>query len=252
MNAPSPASRRSTASVYATRPVEPIDGVRRRLAAARAAQAAGRPCPLAERIELVREGIARLERVNADLVTELAWQMGRPVRYGGELGGVRERADYMASIAESALAPTVIEDSDRFRRVHRPRAASAIVFVIAPWNYPFLTAINTIVPALIAGNAVVLKHASQTPLAGERLAAGLRRTCPRGSSATSSSTTPPPRELIGRARLRLHQLHRQRARRAGDRARRRRHLRRHSAWSSAARTRATSAPTPTSTPPSTR
>ena len=63
----------------------------------------------------------------------------------------------------------MIEDSDRFRRV-LAREPLGLVLVIAPWNYPFLTAINTIVPALIAGNAVVLKHASQTPLAGERLA----------------------------------------------------------------------------------
>ena len=113
--------------------------------------------------------MARLDRVNADLVTELAWQMGRPVRYGGEMGGVRERTAYMAGIADDALAPEVVEDSDRFRR-YLAREPLGLVLVIAPWNYPFLTAINTIVPALIAGNAVVLKHASQTPLAGERLA----------------------------------------------------------------------------------
>jgi acyl-CoA reductase-like NAD-dependent aldehyde dehydrogenase len=107
--------------------------------------------------------------VNADLVTELAWQMGRPVRYGGEMGGVRERTAYMSEIAADSLAPTVIEDSDRFRR-YLAREPLGLVFVIAPWNYPFLTAINTIVPALIAGNAVVLKHASQTLLACERLA----------------------------------------------------------------------------------
>jgi acyl-CoA reductase-like NAD-dependent aldehyde dehydrogenase len=156
-------------SVYATRPVEAAEAVRRRLAAARAAQRDWAARPLAERVELVREGVARLDRVNADLVRELAWQMGRPVRYGGEMGGVRERTAYMAEIAERSLAPEVIEDSERFRRV-LAREPAGIVFVIAPWNYPFLTAINTIVPALIAGNAVVLKHASQTPLAGERLA----------------------------------------------------------------------------------
>jgi acyl-CoA reductase-like NAD-dependent aldehyde dehydrogenase len=143
--------------------------VRVKLAAARAAQKSWAARPLPERIELVKEGVARLDRVNADIVTELAWQMGRPVRYGGEMGGVRERTAYMAGIAERSLASDVIEDSSRFRRV-LAREPLGLVFVIAPWNYPFLTAINTIVPALIAGNAVVLKHASQTPLAGERLA----------------------------------------------------------------------------------
>ena len=102
-------------------------------------------------------------------MTELAWQMGRPVRYGGEMGGVRERTAYMAGIAAESLAPKVVEDSDRFRRF-LAREPLGLVLVIAPWNYPFLTAINTIVPGLIAGNAIVLKHASQTPLAGERLA----------------------------------------------------------------------------------
>ena len=156
-------------STYATRPVASLAAVRDRLEVARRAQRDWAARPLGERIALVGEGIERLGRVNADLVTELAWQMGRPVRYGGEMGGVRERAGHMAEIAAESLAPHVVEDSDRFRRVLK-REALGVVFVIAPWNYPFLTAINTIVPALIAGNAVVLKHASQTPLAGERLA----------------------------------------------------------------------------------
>ena len=75
----------------------------------------------------------------------------------------------MADIAQTALAPMVIESSDKFER-RIERVPHGVVFVVAPWNYPFLTAINTIVPALIAGNAVVLKHASQTLLVGERLA----------------------------------------------------------------------------------
>jgi acyl-CoA reductase-like NAD-dependent aldehyde dehydrogenase len=89
------------------------------------------------------------------------------VRYGGEIGGVEERAYHMADIAGEALAPMVIEDSDAFRRMIR-REPLGVVMVIAPWNYPYLTAVNTIAPALIAGNAVILKHATQTLLAGER------------------------------------------------------------------------------------
>jgi acyl-CoA reductase-like NAD-dependent aldehyde dehydrogenase len=96
--------------------------------------------------------------------------MGRPIRYGGEFGGVEERATHMARIAKAALAPVEVEDSTNFlRRIKR--IPHGTVLVVAPWNYPFMTAINTIVPALIAGNAVLLKPASQTPLTGERLAA---------------------------------------------------------------------------------
>lgn len=155
--------------IYAEREALSAAAAREKVAAARAAQKDWSRRPLEERIALVAEGVARLDAVNADLTQELAWQMGRPVRYGGEMGGVRERTAYMSEIAAASLAPEVIEDSDRFRRL-LAREPVGVVFVIAPWNYPFLTAINTIVPALIAGNAVVLKHASQTILAGERLA----------------------------------------------------------------------------------
>ena len=156
-------------SVYATRPIATRVEADARIETARISQKAWAARPLAERVALVEEGIAGLDRVNADLVQELAWQMGRPTRYGGEMGGVRERTGYMASIARRVLAPEVLEDDAKFRRI-LAREPVGVVLVIAPWNYPFLTAINTIVPALIAGNAVVLKHASQTPLAGERLA----------------------------------------------------------------------------------
>jgi acyl-CoA reductase-like NAD-dependent aldehyde dehydrogenase len=75
----------------------------------------------------------------------------------------------MADIAAAALAPIEVEDGPAFRRYIR-RVPQGVVLVIAPWNYPYMTAINTVAPALIAGNAVVLKHASQTPLVGERMA----------------------------------------------------------------------------------
>ncbi|MGN6549780.1 MAG: aldehyde dehydrogenase family protein, partial [Pararhizobium sp.] len=136
---------------------------------ARAAQKDWARRPMGERTALVMKGIEALAAMNDAVVPELARQMGRPVRYGGEIGGVKERASYMTSIAESALAPTVIEDSDRFRRV-LAREPIGVVLVVAPWNYPYLTAVNTIVPALAAGNAVFLKHATQTLLAGERFA----------------------------------------------------------------------------------
>ncbi|KKL71437.1 hypothetical protein LCGC14_2094910, partial [marine sediment metagenome] len=83
--------------------------------------------------------------------------------------GFHQRADHMAQIATQALAPTVVEESGSFtRRIERH--PHGVVLVVAPWNYPYMTAINTVAPALIAGNAVVLKHATQTLLVGERMA----------------------------------------------------------------------------------
>ena len=140
---------------------------------ARAVQADWARRPLQERIDLVRAGVAAIGAMNDEIVPELAHQMGRPIRYDGEFGGFNERASYMADIAASALAPTQIEDSDNFRRLIK-RVPHGVVLVVAPWNYPYMTAINTVAPALIAGNTVVLKHASQTLLVGERMAAAFQ------------------------------------------------------------------------------
>src|SRR4029079_11502752 len=84
-------------------------------------------------------------------------------------GGVIERTKYMVEIAERALAPVIANDKPGFRRYVK-KDPLGVVMVIAPWNYPYLTAVNTIVPALIAGSAVILKHAAQTLLVGERFA----------------------------------------------------------------------------------
>jgi acyl-CoA reductase-like NAD-dependent aldehyde dehydrogenase len=155
--------------IVAERPALAPEAAAAAVARARAAQAAWAERPLTDRIALVQAGIARLGEMNEEVAPELARMMGRPVRYGGEFGGVKERSDYMASIAAEALAPTIIEQSDRFTR-KIAREPHGVVLVIAPWNYPYMTAINTVVPALIAGNAVLLKHATQTLLVGERMA----------------------------------------------------------------------------------
>ena len=156
-------------SVYAERPTLSADEASATVARAKSAQSDWAARPLAERIALVQAGVANVGAMNDEIVPELAHQMGRPVRYGGEFGGFNERANYMAEIAQDALADIEIEDSAAFRRVIK-RVPHGVVLVVAPWNYPYMTAINTVAPALIAGNAVMLKHASQTPLVGERMA----------------------------------------------------------------------------------
>ncbi|KIQ02699.1 aldehyde dehydrogenase [Agrobacterium tumefaciens] len=155
-------------SVYAEREAMSLDAARAAVSKVRAAQKSWARRPLEDRVQLVLKGVARLNEMAAEVVPELAHMMGRPVRYGGEFKGFNERSNYVATIAADALAPLVIEESGNFER-RIEREAHGVVFVIAPWNYPYMTAINTIAPALMAGNTVAIKHAAQTLLVGERM-----------------------------------------------------------------------------------
>lgn len=159
-------------SVYITRDVLPRDAAVAATDKARAAQADWAAKPLAERVAALRKADEIIGADTDRMALELAHQMGRPVRYGGEYGGFSERLSYMAEIAAEGLAEDVIEDSDTARRVIK-RVPWGVVLVVAPWNYPYMTAINTVAPALIAGNSVILKHASQTLQVGEHLAEAL-------------------------------------------------------------------------------
>jgi acyl-CoA reductase-like NAD-dependent aldehyde dehydrogenase len=116
-----------------------------------------------------------------DIALELTWQMGRPIRYApGEISGFEERARTMIGLAPESLADIDVGAKEGFRRFIRPTPLG-VVLVIAPWNYPYLTAVNAVIPALMAGNAVLLKHAQQTPLCAERFAeAGKEANLPGG------------------------------------------------------------------------
>jgi acyl-CoA reductase-like NAD-dependent aldehyde dehydrogenase len=157
------------------RPAAPEAEIDAALATARSAQKEWRRLSVAERSGFVLEFLDAMLAMNQEVVPELAQQMGRPVRYGGEFRGFEERVRYMVGIAEESLGPSVPDD-DRpgFRRMIK-REPLGVVFVVAPWNYPYMTAVNTVAPALIAGNAVILKHAAQTILVGERFQKAMDR-----------------------------------------------------------------------------
>ena len=157
-------------SVYAERPLATSAEIDSAVTRARAARRAWGETTIAERQKILSHFVDALLLMNDEIVPELAWQMGRPVRFGGEKRGVEERSRYMIELAAEALAPSMRPEKEGFIR-YITREALGTVMVIAPWNYPFLTAVNSIVPGLMAGNSIILKHASQTLLAGERFAA---------------------------------------------------------------------------------
>ncbi len=156
-------------SVYAERPIISESGLDAVIANSKAAQARWMLTSFEERGRYCLKFLDALLGMNDEITPEIAWQMGRPVRYGGEKGGVEARTKFVVENAQAALSSLMVEDSGAFRRYVK-HVPLGVVLVIAPWNYPYLTTINTVIPALMAGNSVILKHAAQTLVVGERFA----------------------------------------------------------------------------------
>lgn len=156
-------------SVYVERELATGSEIQAALATAALAQKGWQQTSLVERVAIGRLAIAAFAAKEEQLAEELCWMMGRPIRYAaGEIRGFVERASHMVDIAESALADIQLPDQPGFTRFIR-REPLGVALVIAPWNYPYLTAVNAVMPALLAGNAVLLKHSAQTPLCAERM-----------------------------------------------------------------------------------
>jgi acyl-CoA reductase-like NAD-dependent aldehyde dehydrogenase len=154
--------------IYVERPLATAAGIDRALDDAVAAQRAWAAQPLAARCETLARAVTAFVAKANEIAAEITWQMGRPISHSpGEVRGFEERARYMLGIAAEALAPIEPGEKAGFRRRIK-RVPLGVVAVVAPWNYPYLTAVNAVLPALIAGNAVVLKHSHQTPLCAER------------------------------------------------------------------------------------
>jgi acyl-CoA reductase-like NAD-dependent aldehyde dehydrogenase len=160
--------------IYVERPLASETEIDRALALARQAQQSWKRVRIEERARVMLRFCDELEKRGEEIATELTWQMGRPIRFApNEVRGTLERARYMIEIAPRALAdldPGAKPDFKRFIR----REPLGVVLSIAAWNYPYLIAVNSVVPALMAGNSVLLKHSAQTPLCAERFAECLR------------------------------------------------------------------------------
>jgi hypothetical protein len=168
-------------TVYVERPLAGGADIDQALTAAVLAQRAWASTPLADRVQLLSRAVDAFVAEAATIALEISWQMGRPVAHSpGEVRGFEERARHMLAIADEVLSPVVATPKEGFdRRIKR--VPLGVVAVVAPWNYPYLTAVNAVIPALAAGNAVVLKHSHQTPLCAERFAAAFEAAgLPRG------------------------------------------------------------------------
>ncbi len=126
--------------------------------------------PLAERIAEVSKGVEKLLANQDEIARQISLQMGKPINEAyGELTTFKQRAEYCLAVAEEALAPDELTDQAGFiRRIeHVPHG---VVLDIAAWNYPLIIPANVIIPGLLAGNVILLKHSEQTLLCGQQLA----------------------------------------------------------------------------------
>jgi acyl-CoA reductase-like NAD-dependent aldehyde dehydrogenase len=188
--------------VYVERPYADARDIDAALTRAVAAQRAWRAVPLAERQAVLRAFCDAFAARTTAIAEEITWQMGRPiVAAPGEVRGTLERARFMIEAASTALADIDAGPKPGFRRFIR-REPLGVVLTIAAWNYPYLIAVNSVVPALLAGNAVILKHSAQTPLCAERFAECLRAAgLPDGVFQALHLTHEDTARVIGDARI---------------------------------------------------
>jgi acyl-CoA reductase-like NAD-dependent aldehyde dehydrogenase len=160
--------------VYVERPLASGPDIERALESAQRAQRSWKSLSLAARSEALSRAVDAFVANGGEIAAEISWQMGRPTRHApSEVRGFEERARYMLKVAPEALAAVQPGDKAGFRRQIK-RVPLGVIVVVAPWNYPYLTAVNAVLPALIAGNTVVLKHSHQTPLCAERFFAAFQ------------------------------------------------------------------------------
>lgn len=156
-------------SIYVERHLASSEEINNTIQKAVTAQANWRQVVLKERAAICHKMVDVFMANEDEIAHELCWMMGRPIQYArGEVAGLVERARYMIDAADDALASILLPEKTGFQRYIK-REAVGSAFVVAPWNYPYLTAINAIMPAIMAGNSVVLKHSAQTPLCAEQL-----------------------------------------------------------------------------------
>ncbi len=122
-----------------------------------------REMPVAERSQYIRKlaNVLRSEkRTYAELITK---EMGKPIKESlAEIEKCAWLADYYAENADRFLKPEEVKtEAKKSYVVFQPLG---VVLAIMPWNFPFWQALRFGIPAIAAGNVVVLKHASNVPM----------------------------------------------------------------------------------------
>ena len=172
-----------------------------KIAGARKAYERWRRLPLEERARRVEQGLKYFRNHAEEVARDITLQMGKPLTQArGEVKTFFHRAEYMLSIAKETLAPEVLSGKPGFQ-LRIEHAPLGVIYNIAPWNYPLLTAVNVVVPALLAGNAVLLKHSPLTPRMERHFEAAFGELDPPNLVTSLILTNAQASQLIGDPRI---------------------------------------------------
>lgn len=163
-------------SVYLERPLSTEAEINKVIESSKKSFQSWKNTSIEDRITIINKFIDNLIALKPEVSKEICWQIGRPIsQCGNELRGFEERSRHMVKIAKESLQNIPATKNDEFDN-YIYKSPLGVIFVMAPWNYPIITATNTIVPALLAGNTILIKHSSQTPRCAELIAQAFENT----------------------------------------------------------------------------
>ena len=163
-------------SVYLERPLSTEAEIDKVIESSKKSFQSWKNTSIEDRITIINKFIDNLITLKPEVSKEICWQIGRPIsQCGNELRGFEERSRHMVKIAKESLQNIPATKNDEFDN-YIYKSPLGVIFVMAPWNYPIITATNTIVPALLAGNTILIKHSSQTPRCAELISQAFENT----------------------------------------------------------------------------
>ena len=169
----------ATGEAIGSVPVTSVEAIGEVFERSHAAQSPWARLNLDERIEMLKRAIPVLDRRAEQIGALITTEMGKTKPEG--MGEVRYGVDGLAGKLDEiarALAPETIDDgSTKSTLYHDP---FGVCVAITPWNFPFLMPLQIIVPALAAGNTVVMKPSEMVPLVGQALADAFNEVLPTG------------------------------------------------------------------------
>ncbi|MFT6715264.1 MAG: acyl-CoA reductase-like NAD-dependent aldehyde dehydrogenase, partial [Planctomycetota bacterium] len=193
----------ATGEVIATVEITSAAEIEATVARAQAAWSGWAATPLEQRLEMLRKGCAAMYAMRDEMAQMIVREMGKVLPDAeGEIEGWWGSLDGTFAEYSEAFAPEVT--AFKRHRTTRYRDAHGVVAAVAPWNFPMRMPIGIVMPALAAGNAVVLKPTEHAPMVGAMIVEAFAPHLPKdviqlvqGEGATGAALVASDVDMVG-------------------------------------------------------